>query len=259
MAFASRVSLCVISSSPFLYVEVTSLRSGLDYPYVLALMRNKTIEVHNVETQNIVQVVSPATSTAPASPSSSPQRSSSSPKPTVLEPRRANICPAGFVVPASQGTDSLRLVSVTLSPSLVDDGEEKVSKFTLPPSDSLLSSSTQLESRQALNLPRARAIVISSTVAEPGRKATWALQALLPATLVSQAEALLPPQAQRIEEAIELAESAQRRMLGTGEKSVLVRRFVWLCLVISLTTSIFIHIELGNSICLPTSWVATIH
>ncbi|KLO19340.1 hypothetical protein SCHPADRAFT_935413 [Schizopora paradoxa] len=193
----------------------------LDFPYVLTLMRNKTIEVHNVETQNIAQVVSPASTTSTASPTlSSPQRSSSSPKSTVLEPRRANICPAGFVVPASQGTDSLRLVSVTLSPSLVEDGEEKSMQFTLPPSDSLLpsSSSTQSASRQA-NLPRARSIVISSTVPEPGQKATWALQALLPATLVSQAEALLPPQAQRIEEAIELAESAQRRMLGTGEAS----------------------------------------
>ncbi len=247
-------SLC--TSPPFFFAVLKqTFGTGIDYPYVLALMRNRTIEVHNVETQMIAQIVAPA---SPASPPSSPRRSSSSQKATVLEPRRVNLCPAGFVVPASQGTDSLRLVSVTLSPSLVNDGEEMLSKFTLPPSESLLpsSNSDQSTSRQAINLPRARSVVISSSVAEPGQKATWALQALLPATLVSQAEALLPPQAQRIEEAIELAESAQRRTLGTAEGSSLVGNLEFI--LTNALTVFSIQQDRGDSIRLPARWVATV-
>ncbi|EIN08198.1 hypothetical protein PUNSTDRAFT_52658 [Punctularia strigosozonata HHB-11173 SS5] len=38
---------------------------SLDYPYIVALLPNQTIEIHNIETQGIVQVISPPASASP--------------------------------------------------------------------------------------------------------------------------------------------------------------------------------------------------
>ncbi|KAG5646381.1 hypothetical protein DXG03_003704 [Asterophora parasitica] len=82
----------------------------LDYPYVTALLPNGTIEIHSIETQSIVQVISPP-------PSSSPP---SSPPPSVqqaVRPRsRLNLISSlsGYLVPSTQQSDKLRKTKVRL-------------------------------------------------------------------------------------------------------------------------------------------------
>ncbi|CAL1698814.1 unnamed protein product [Somion occarium] len=67
---------------------------ALDYPYITTLLPNRTIEIHNIENQSIVQVVS---------------------APSTAEDRRKLVCsPSGFLVPSSQGSTKLQRVSVPL-------------------------------------------------------------------------------------------------------------------------------------------------
>jgi hypothetical protein len=42
---------------------------GLDYPYIIALLPNDTIEIHNIETQAIVQVIGAPPDTSSSAPS----------------------------------------------------------------------------------------------------------------------------------------------------------------------------------------------
>jgi hypothetical protein len=80
------------------------LNIGLDYPYITALLPNDTIEIHNIETQAIVQVIGapPATS---------------SPTPSGEYPRqRLNLVSSlgGYLVPSTQRSDKLRKTTVPL-------------------------------------------------------------------------------------------------------------------------------------------------
>ena len=70
--------------------------TGLDYPYVAALLPNKTIEIHNIETQALAQVVP-----APTSRDGGERLSLSS-----------NV--HSYLVPSTQRSDKLRTVSVSL-------------------------------------------------------------------------------------------------------------------------------------------------
>lgn len=76
--------------------QLTWTHPGFDYPYVAALLPNKTIEIHNIETQAIAQVV---------------------PAPVSFEggERLSLFSNAhGFIVPSTQRSDKLRTVSVPL-------------------------------------------------------------------------------------------------------------------------------------------------
>lgn len=70
--------------------------SGFDYPYVATLLSNNTIEIHSVETQAIVQVIS-----TPADSDSS---------------RRLDLITSlgGYMVPSTQRSNKMRKVPVQL-------------------------------------------------------------------------------------------------------------------------------------------------
>ncbi|KAI0760617.1 hypothetical protein C8Q74DRAFT_1208003 [Fomes fomentarius] len=68
---------------------------SLDYPYVTTLLPNGTIEIHSIETQSIVQVVS-----APAD----------SPSPLADDRRALISCLNGFFVPSTQRSEKMRMV-----------------------------------------------------------------------------------------------------------------------------------------------------
>ncbi|KAF8966668.1 hypothetical protein BDZ97DRAFT_1657548 [Flammula alnicola] len=96
---------------------------SLDYPYITSLLPNDTIEIHSVETQEIVQVIgAPATSSSskPTSPTkqSTHQRSSStSSKSADIDlSRRLNLISSigGYLVPSTQRSEKMRTVPVKL-------------------------------------------------------------------------------------------------------------------------------------------------
>lgn len=76
---------------------------GLDYPYVTALLPNDTIEIHSLETQSIVQVLSTSTTSPPTTPSGQ-------------LPTRVNLAvsQSGYMVPSTERSDKMRLKPVPL-------------------------------------------------------------------------------------------------------------------------------------------------
>ncbi|KAF9460006.1 hypothetical protein BDZ94DRAFT_1170509 [Collybia nuda] len=79
----------------------------LDYPYITALLPNGTIDIHNIETQAIVQVVSaPSTSSPPASPSVQ----------SAHPPLRLSLMSSqnGYLVPSTQKSNKMRSIPVRL-------------------------------------------------------------------------------------------------------------------------------------------------
>lgn len=98
--------------------------AGLDYPYILSLLPNNTIEAHSVETQVIAQVIgAPVTSPPPSKPSSPVkpsmhQRSASSTSRDVSigSSRRVNLMSSigGYLVPSTQRSEKMRTVPVKL-------------------------------------------------------------------------------------------------------------------------------------------------
>jgi vacuolar protein sorting-associated protein 3 len=71
------------------------LTLGYEYPYIAALLPNKTIEVHNIETQLIVQVLS--------APDDNRTRMS-----------LMSCLPGGYLVPSSEQSKLMRKVPLKL-------------------------------------------------------------------------------------------------------------------------------------------------
>ncbi|KAH8108778.1 hypothetical protein DFH11DRAFT_1710480 [Phellopilus nigrolimitatus] len=142
----------------------------LDYPYVAALLPNRTIEIHSIESQAIVQVIS---------------------APNASEPRVLAPSHTGYLVPSTQRTEKLRLVNIRLDDKPSDSS-------LLPPS---LPSDTQPKPPL---FPRSNVLVLSE----------HSVQALLPSTLILQAESLL--ESHRIDDVVDLADQNQRKLLGTS-------------------------------------------
>lgn len=95
----------------------------------------------------------------------------------------------GFLVPATERTDKLKFVTIRLG--------EDTSGSAGEPNPSKSSARPPL-------FPRCNTLVLSDN----------SVQALLPATLISQAESLLA--LHRIDDAVDLADQNQRKLLGTG-------------------------------------------
>ncbi|KAI9449700.1 hypothetical protein F5148DRAFT_1353251 [Russula earlei] len=90
----------------------------LEYPYVTALLSDQTIQVHNVESQEIVQEV-------PAPPL--PSANEASLKVLLAAERRAlTMSPSGFLVPWQQQPDKQRLVKVNLLGRCAEPGGREV-------------------------------------------------------------------------------------------------------------------------------------
>ena len=78
---------------------------GLDYPYITTLLPNNTIEIHNVETQSMVQTISAPNTGLSASTSL---------RGHPAERQNLVTCLNGYLVPSSQGSDKMRLSSIRL-------------------------------------------------------------------------------------------------------------------------------------------------
>ena len=97
-------------------------KKGLDFPYVITLLPNNTIEIHSVETQEIVQVIgapplSPATSPSHVRKNSTHGRTSSTVTSSNLDSsERVKLIASigGHLVPSTQRLDKLRTVPVRL-------------------------------------------------------------------------------------------------------------------------------------------------
>jgi hypothetical protein len=98
--------LSVCSSSPSPHLFAADCFTALEYPYVTALLPDQTIEVHNVESQEIVQTV-------PAPPLPSPDETSLA---ALLgaERRALAMSSNGFLVPSQQQSEKLASRKVNL-------------------------------------------------------------------------------------------------------------------------------------------------
>ena len=98
------LSICVLSS--LRPSSVVDCATGFDSPYVTALLPDQTIQVHNIESQELTQVV-------PAPPLPSPEETSLS---ALLGAERRALAMSvnGFFVPSQQQPEKLRLKKVNL-------------------------------------------------------------------------------------------------------------------------------------------------
>lgn len=80
-------------------------KTGLDYPYITTLLPNDTIEIHSLETQSIVQVISAPPTSPPATPSGRGQA-----------PGRIGLVSSinGYMVPSTERSDKMRMTAVPL-------------------------------------------------------------------------------------------------------------------------------------------------
>ena len=109
----------VVSLTKDLYAD---LFIGLDYPHVISLLPNNTIEIHSVETQEIVQVIgapaltSPKTTSAVGRNTAHSRSSSTVTGGNVDSSERVNLVVSigGHLVPSTQRLDKLRTVPVRL-------------------------------------------------------------------------------------------------------------------------------------------------
>jgi hypothetical protein len=138
----------------------------VDHPYVAALLRNNTVEIHSLVTQEIVQVIS---------------------LPHTLEPRWLAACGGnGLVISGGHSEARLELKPVPLlrKASMPSEGEPpRTPTHVQPPPPTGISEN------------------VSSKTLVLGRNSIYAL---CPLTLIAQADALLDKD--RVEDAVRLAE-----------------------------------------------------
>jgi len=83
----------------------TVVYAGLDFPYVTTLLPNNTIEVHSIETMEVVHVIPAAHLTPSATPL---PRSQATDRISLVS------CLNGYLVPSTQRSDKMRLMAVQL-------------------------------------------------------------------------------------------------------------------------------------------------
>ncbi len=98
---------------------------GLDYPYITSLLPNNSIEVHNLETQAVVQVIGSST-TSPVSRLSSPGKSPQHQRQSSANSLRGSggselsrridlvSCVGSYLVPSTQRLEKMSRVPVKL-------------------------------------------------------------------------------------------------------------------------------------------------
>lgn len=159
--------------------------------------------MHSLLTMEIVHVISPPV-----------------PSPVFLEPRLLVSSP-GFSVPSAQRVEKLSLLPVPILPPPLDaspkektDNEPRGSGLTPPPTPRKLDVPGS-ESTSGPAFARSGVLVLGPN----------GLQTLVPTTLITQAESLLA--ANRIEDAVELAEQTRKRlkMNASGVEDDTVCRF----------------------------------
>lgn len=166
----------------------------VDNQYTLALLFNHTIEVHNLHTQEIVQVLQLPRAPSPSSPPSSLSSS------IAFQPRALiRVWGAGLDLgPAGGGIDKIDLVDITISStklplSTVFDPKNPPRTPTKRTrgDEVTLYSGGEKETKKKM---RARVLLVGKN----------GLHAIAPLTLVVQADALI--EKGRVEEAVKLAD-----------------------------------------------------
>jgi vacuolar protein sorting-associated protein 3 len=97
-------AVCMYHDVDVYIAQRADFEIGFDHPYVTALLPNDTIEIHSLETQSIVQVIS-----APKSRRHSENRS------------HLATCLNGYMVPSTEQSDKMRMISVPLRRRPHDD------------------------------------------------------------------------------------------------------------------------------------------
>lgn len=151
-------------------------------------MPNKLIEIHNLETQSLVQVVSPSSDRPRSTPPTSPGNA---------ELRQVIFSHHGYLVPSADRAEKLQLVPAELFQPDVDTGTAPISH---PPSKTVASRPRV----GSTSFPRSTILVISNN----------SIHSLIPSTLISQAESLL--ESHRLQDVLDLADQHQRQLLGSS-------------------------------------------
>jgi hypothetical protein len=205
------------------YLILTHLRHSpaVDYPYIIALLQNNTIEVHSIHTQEIIQVmqvssVAPTDSLSPAHAADS-----LSPSPATraerIQPRSLVSTTAGFpsrvvhlsagdpgfaplLVPQMSHMNSLEKIEVKLVPIIqiekeIPETQTAIHPPSTPKKDSALSAARPKPVRTTSKY-------LSTVVAKTLLVGKDSIFALCPLTLVVQAEALINNN--RVEDALNL-------------------------------------------------------
>ena len=150
----------------------------MDYPYLVALLPNKTIEIHSLESQAVVQVL---------------------PAPivdTVFQPQSLISSSGGFLVPSTERTQKLAPVPVPLLP--LDKSDEANS-----------ARISALLKRESSPAPLRPVFPVSNVLI----LAPNSIRSILASTLIAQADALL--EGHRLRETADLADQYRRKLLGT--------------------------------------------
>ena len=198
----------------------------IDYPHVIALLQNNTVEVHSLITQEIVQVIQATGSMRPkqlsslsTSPTSPAGNIVASPRLDTFQPKALVTCSAGFpgrqysstngetafsplLVPQVSGLNSVEKVPIRFFPekSLLDEPNEPESAEDALPSTPKRSMSGLAASRPAKTKDRSSPVsTVAANTLLLGRDSVFAL---CPLTLVTQAEALIA--SSKVEEALAL-------------------------------------------------------
>ncbi len=169
---------------------MTNRSIGVDYPYIIALLPNKTIEIHSMAspTLSIVAVI---------------------PCPTTLQSSFLSHSVTAYLVPSLQRHNALKATYVSLLKLPTPSGDPTSgSGLTPPPTPakppSIDRSISGRSSRNNANLTPSGSLVAGAV----------GIHALLPSTLVSQIDSLM--EGSRIDDAIELVSQATERMQRAG-------------------------------------------
>ncbi|KAH9057206.1 hypothetical protein EDB87DRAFT_1578953 [Lactarius vividus] len=212
-----RPMIVVVAEEEFLILSWTG--AGFEYPHVTALLPDQTIQIHDIESQEIVQVLPP-----PPPPS----LNETSPSASLGAERRALATSSnGFLVPLQQRPERLVLKKVNLLsrnakpggrevvPTDMEGGQEHPDadeteaheEVNIPEPDSVKACGLQilrlhdsLKDDMASTFPRSHVLILGPN----------SVQSLLPVTPISQAETLLD--GHRIEDVIQLADQQRKKV-----------------------------------------------
>lgn len=166
----------------------------IDDDLVVSLSTDKTVRVHNLNTEALAQTI---------------------PLPhSMLEPSTLAISRPGFFAPVNQRRQTLHRKSITIpsssaplahppAPISKDPSEPTGSGLTPPPTPMTAKPPSTVTKQAPANFPRSQILIIGME----------SIYALLPSTLISQADGLLD--SGRLEDTKSLISQAQRKILAS--------------------------------------------
>ncbi|KIO24147.1 hypothetical protein M407DRAFT_15469 [Tulasnella calospora MUT 4182] len=172
----------------------------IDYPYVVALLPNGTIEIHSIVTLSIVAILS---------------------CPTTLQPCLLSSSAGGYLVPSLQRNNAIKPTVIPLlnPPPATPTKSRPAQDPTSPPGGSGLTPPSTPTPQPGLN----RSSISEASYTRSGTLVAGlrGMQSLLPSTLGSQIDSLL--ESNRVEDAVGLLNQAREKLeKSTGVREVLL-------------------------------------